>query len=179
MEKQKEEGGAPPSSRCKDHQVHVGFGNLARIVSERWKVVDPVYKKELEEKARQDKRSVTAMKAWRAKQEKDTAKEDESDFSTVDDAPAALAENNDRPANANGDSASAAADASEAETFFWESYLPEEADAEPMDLSVKALQPHGFPDVASVPNTSERKQSFGSLECPDSYERANTMFKLL
>jgi hypothetical protein len=97
------------------------------------------------------------MKAWRARQEKDTAKEDESDFSTVDDAPAALAENNDRPANANGDSASAAADASEAETFFWESYLPEEADAEPMDLSVGALQPHGFPDVASVPNTSERK----------------------
>jgi hypothetical protein len=122
MEKQKKDGAAPPTSRCRDNQVHVGFGNLARIVGHLWKAVDPVYKKELEEEARLDKiRYNKEMKVWRAKQKEKTAKEDDDCSATLGTfsgkikhctAAASTNASSTSPVTANDDSVSAADDAS-------------------------------------------------------------------
>ncbi|KAL3786402.1 hypothetical protein HJC23_002959 [Cyclotella cryptica] len=70
-----------PSSQRKHEQAHVGFANLARIVSERWKAIDERYKAELEEKARLDKiRYDNEMKEWISKNQPD--KPDFSDLNT-------------------------------------------------------------------------------------------------
>ena len=49
--------------------ANVGFANLANIVAQQWKNVDPTLKAELEDKARQDKiRYKTEMREWEMKQ---------------------------------------------------------------------------------------------------------------
>ena len=52
----------------KDGHVHIGFANLAKIVAEQWKNIDPISKAELEEKAQQDKiRHTNEMREWKLK----------------------------------------------------------------------------------------------------------------
>ena len=56
--------------KIQNEQANVGFANLARTVSERWKTIDPVYKQQLEEQARLDRiRFENEMEVWRAKKE--------------------------------------------------------------------------------------------------------------
>jgi hypothetical protein len=47
-------------------QAHVGFENLAKIVSKRWHNIDPAYKEELEKEAKLEKeRYMKEMAAWK------------------------------------------------------------------------------------------------------------------
>ena len=52
-----------------DNRAHVGFANLANIVAQQWKNVDPKFKAELEVKAHQDRiRYKNEMRDWEMKQ---------------------------------------------------------------------------------------------------------------
>ncbi|KAL7482547.1 hypothetical protein ACHAW6_008222 [Cyclotella cf. meneghiniana] len=65
------DGCTSTTSRRRREQAHVGFANLARIVSDRWKTIDEGYKAELEEKARLDKiRYENEMKQWISEQQR-------------------------------------------------------------------------------------------------------------
>ncbi|KAL3784899.1 hypothetical protein HJC23_012502 [Cyclotella cryptica] len=66
----KQQGHLIPDARVSSssgiERAHVGFANLARIVSERWKTIEPNLKEALQEKARLDKiRYQREMKEWK------------------------------------------------------------------------------------------------------------------
>jgi hypothetical protein len=125
-----------------DDNVKVGFANLARIVSERWKNIDPAYKLELEEQARLDRiRFEEEMQQWREKKGAETEQMNCSD-STVgsfDSLPHSKA----------GSTLSVYADLNEAKAFFQESltlsplsYVPE---YEPQPVALPSEVAEMFP----------------------------------
>jgi hypothetical protein len=63
-----QEGKADEAQSRRKIQAHVGFENLAKIVSKRWHNIDPAYKEELEKEAKLDKeRYRKEMAAWKLK----------------------------------------------------------------------------------------------------------------
>jgi hypothetical protein len=106
VEQQKKDGVPLATRRCKESQAHVGFANLACIISERWKNIDTAYLRELEEKAQLDKiRHKNEMHEWLAARAKanESAKKSLPSTDDIDNL-------------------------SWAETFFWEDHLPDDPD---------------------------------------------------